>query len=80
MAPLEQFYLGTLGGAPAETLAGAAMQLSAQMPTNYSPTAFLVHSMTPEAGSRAVDYVTTLAFVDAAGYQKAQRLSANPVP
>ena len=29
---------------------------------------------------RSVDYVTTLTFVNAAGYQKAQRLSSNPVP
>jgi hypothetical protein len=79
MAPLEQFYMGTLAGAPAEQLAGAAMQLSAQMPLNYSPTAFIVHAMADDS-VRKVDYVTTLTFVNSTAYQKAQRLSSNPVP
>ena len=79
MAPLQQFYMATLSGAPADQLSAGAMQLSAQMPANYSPTAFLVQTM-PAASVRAVDYVATLAFVNAAGYQKAQALSANPVP
>ncbi len=79
MAPLKQFYLAKLSGAPAETVAGAAMMLSSQMPLNYSPTAFLVQAIADEP-VRAVDYVTTIAFVNAAGYQKAQRLSSNPVP
>lgn len=79
MAPLKQFYLAKLSGAPAETVAGAAMMLSSQMPLNYSPTAFLVQSIADEP-VRSVDYVATLAFVSATGYQKAQRLSSNPVP
>ncbi len=79
MMPLQQFYMGTLAGAPAEQLAGAAMQLSAQMPLNYSPTAFIVQAMADDS-IRTVDYVTTLAFVGATAYQKAQRLASNPVP
>ena len=77
--PLQQFYTGTLAGAPADQLAGAAQQLSAQMPKNYSPTTFLVQSIVDEP-LRSVDYVTTLVFVNAAGYQKARALSSNPVP
>jgi hypothetical protein len=49
------------------------------MPLNYSPTAFIVQSMVDEP-VRTIDYVTTLTFVNATGYQKAQRLSSNPVP
>lgn len=79
MAPLQQFYMARVQGATVDMTAPVAMQLSAQMPLNYSPTAFLVQSMADEP-VRAVDYVTTLTFVNAAGYQKAQRLSSNPVP
>jgi len=63
----------------ADQLAGAAEQLSSQMPNNYSPTTFLVQSIVDEP-LRSVDYVTTLVFVNAAGYQKAKALSSNPVP
>jgi hypothetical protein len=79
MGPLSQFYGARAMGAPVEATAEAATMLSAQMPLNYSPTAFLVQSMAEEP-VRAVDYVATLAFVGATGYQKAQRLSSNPVP
>jgi hypothetical protein len=79
MGPLSQFYGARAMGAPVEATAEAATMLSAQMPLNYSPTAFLVQSMAEEP-ARAVDYVATLAFVNATGYQKAQRLSSNPVP
>ncbi len=53
--------------------------LNAQVPNNYSPTAFLVAAL-GERAERAMDYVVTVAFVDAAGYTKAQALSHNPVP
>jgi len=79
MGPLQQFYMGTLAGAPAEQLSEAAQQLSAQMPNNYSPTTFFVQAMADEP-VRAVDYVSTLVFVNAAGYAKAKTLSVNPVP
>jgi hypothetical protein len=79
MGPLQDFYKARLSGATIEQTADVARQLSSQMPNNYSPTTFLVQSIVDEP-LRAVDYVTTLVFVDSAGYQKAQRLSANPVP
>jgi hypothetical protein len=79
MGPLSQFYGARVMGAPVEATAPVAMQLSAQMPLNYSPTAFLVQAMAAEP-VRSVDYIATLAFVSATGYQKAQRLSSNPVP
>jgi hypothetical protein len=53
--------------------------LDAQVPNNYSPTSFLVQTMRDRT-DRAVDYVATVLFVDAAGYAKAQTLSHNPVP
>lgn len=79
MGPLQQFYAARAQGAPVEATAEVAMQLSSQMPNNYSPTAFFVQAMAEEP-VRAVDYVVTLAFVGSAGYQKAQRLALNPVP
>jgi hypothetical protein len=53
--------------------------LNAQVPDNYSPTAFLVAAM-PERAKRPVDYVATIAFVNGAGYEKAKVLSRQPVP
>ena len=53
--------------------------LDANMPLNYSPTTFLIQAMGPQA-TRAMDYVVTVAFVNAAGYAKAQMLSSQPVP
>jgi hypothetical protein len=79
MAPLQQVYTARASGAPVEATAEAATMLSSQMPNNYSPTTFLVQAMGGDA-TRATDYVVTLAFVGSAGYQKAQTLSARPVP
>ena len=79
MAPLRQIYEARAAGASVEMIAAGATQLSSQVPNNYSPTAFLVQSITDEP-VRTVDYVVTLAFVGATGYQKAQRLAQNPVP
>jgi hypothetical protein len=79
MGPLSQFYGARAMGATVDQTAETAKALSSQMPLNYSPTAFLVQAMADES-VRSVDYVATLAFVNATGYQKAQRLSSNPVP
>ena len=79
MAPLQQFYGARVQGATPEMTAPAAQMLNAAMPANYSPTTFFIQSIVDEP-IRSVDYVVTLAFVGSAGYQKAQRLSSNPVP
>jgi len=79
MGPLQQFYTARASGAPVEATAEAAMQLSAQMPPNYSPTAYIVQAMGDEQ-TRTMDYVATLAFVGSAGYEKAKVLAQNPVP
>jgi hypothetical protein len=79
MAPLSQFYTARAGGAPVEATASAAEMLDASMPANYSPTTFLIQAMGP-ATTRAMDYVVTVAFVNAAGYAKAKMLAAQPVP
>jgi len=79
MSPLQELYKARVGGATIEQTAMAAKQLSANMPNNYSPTTFLIQAIA-EGPLRSTDYVTTLAFVNAANYQKAQKLSANPVP
>jgi len=79
MGPLSQLYTARASGAPIEATADGAKMLSANMPANYSPTAFLVQAIADPA-VRSVDYVTTLAFVNAAGYEKAKRLAQNPVP
>ena len=77
MAPLQEFYKARASGISVVDTAPVAEMLDANMPNNYSPTTFLVQTM---ATSPAVDYVATLAFVDAAGYQKAQKLAQTPVP
>lgn len=79
MGALSQFYTARAGGAPVEATASAADMLDANMPLNYSPTTFLIQAMGPQA-TRAMDYVVTVAFVNAAGYAKAQMLSSQPVP
>jgi hypothetical protein len=79
MGPLQQFYTARASGAPVEATADAAMQLTAQMPANYSPTAFIVQAMGDDA-VRSIDYVVTLTFVNSTGYEKAKRLAQNPVP
>jgi hypothetical protein len=79
MAPLQQFYGARVQGATPEMTAQAAQMLNAAMPANYSPTTFFIQSIVDEP-VRSVDYVVTLAFVGSTGYQKAQRLSSNPVP
>lgn len=79
MGPLSQFYTARAGGAPVSATASAADMLDANMPPNYSPTTFLIQAMGPEA-TRSMDYVVTVAFVNAAGYAKAKALSSRPVP
>jgi hypothetical protein len=80
MMPLEQFYMGKLSGqATPEMLAEGATQLSAQMPANYSPTAFMVQAMVDEP-LRTMDFVATLAFVTPTAYEKAKGLSGAGVP
>jgi hypothetical protein len=79
MGPLSQLYTARAQGAPIEATAEGAKMLSANMPNNYSPTAFLVQAIA-DPSVRTVDYVVTLAFVNAAGYSKAKRLAQNPVP
>jgi hypothetical protein len=82
MQGLAKFYAAKAQGAPGPMLSAPAGQLNAGVGNvgNYSPTAFLANATLP-AGLRAMDYVATVVFVDsAADYQKAQRLSSNPVP
>ncbi len=79
MGPLSQFYGARAGGAPVEATASAAEMLDANMPPNYSPMTFLIQSMGAPA-ARAMDYVVTVAFVNAEGYAKAKTLAARPVP
>src|SRR5678809_1150598 len=74
MSPLQELYKARVGGATIEQTAMAAKQLSANMPNNYSPTTFLIQAIA-EGPLRSTDYVTTLSFVNAANYQKAQKLS-----
>lgn len=79
MAPLSQFYGARASGLSIQDTAPVAEMLSANMPNNYSPTTFLVQSM-GDTATRPMDYVVTVAFVNGAGYAKAQGLAQNPVP
>lgn len=79
MGPLSQFFGARAAGASVTDTAGVAGQLNANMPNNYSPTTFLAQAMGP-ADKRPVDYVATVAFVNAGGYAKAKTLASQPVP
>lgn len=79
MAPLADFYGAREGGLSPEDTAPVADMLNANMPANYSPTAFLVQAMGHD-GLRTTEYVATVTFVNGAGYQKAQQLAQQPVP
>ncbi len=79
MAPLSQIFGARASGAPIAAVAEGATALNAQVPPNYSPTAFFVAAMGARA-KRPMDYVATVTFVDAAGYAKAQTLAQQPVP
>jgi hypothetical protein len=79
MSPLSQFYAARASGAPVSATAAAAQMLNAQIPNNYSPTAYLVSALGP-AETRAMDYVVTVGFVNATGFKKAKALAKNPVP
>jgi len=79
MEPLSQIYVARAQGASVDDTAAGAEMLDAAVPANYSPTTFLVNTMTAP-GLRAVDYVVTLSFVNAAGFDKAKLLAQRPVP
>lgn len=49
--------------------------------TNYSPTAFLVESMRPDANARGIDYIATVVFTNGGATARAKGLSKpGPVP
>lgn len=79
MGPLADFFGARVSGLTVEETAPVAEMLNANMAPNYSPTTFLVAAMGDEA-TRPVDYVTTVMFVNGAGYDKAKVLSRQPVP
>jgi hypothetical protein len=79
MEGLAGFYQARAAGAPVDHTAPAAAMLTAQVTNNYSPTAFLVAAMA-DSRDRRIDYVATIAFVNAAGLEKARRLARNEVP
>lgn len=79
MGPLSQIFGARAAGAPLAAVADGASQLDAQVPPNYSPTAYLVQAMGPTE-TRPFDYVATVTFVNGAGYDKAKALAQQPVP
>lgn len=79
MGPLSQIFGARAAGAPIAAVAEGASALDAQVPPNYSPTAYLVQAMGPTE-TRTMDYVTTITFVNGAGYDKAKLLAQQPVP
>lgn len=79
MSALSQYFTARASGVSAAQLSENASALNAQVPANYSPTAFLVNAMGPRE-TRAMDYVTTVTFVGAAGYARAKILARQPSP
>jgi hypothetical protein len=84
MGGLQQYYaasLGVPGLPPVEALRANINGLTKNV-KNYSPTAFLVESMIPDAGQRSVDYVATVVFGDGGTLAAAKSIAppAGPVP
>jgi hypothetical protein len=79
MGPLSEYYAARVRNAPVDALAGAAEQLGASFAHNYSPTSYFIAAMGDE-DSRPMDYVATVAFVNAATFAKARELARLPVP
>jgi hypothetical protein len=84
--PMMKLYSLQAGGATAEQTAQLAVGINgadidgpgpmpAGVPRNYSPTAFLIAGL-PGDDVRTMEYVVTIAFVDAAGFAKAKTLAA----
>jgi hypothetical protein len=81
MDPLKQYYQARAAGSPANNpqLAPIFQGLNGAVKPNYSPTAF--HALSTKSGTRVMDYVATVVFVDGdADFDKAKRLAQNPVP
>jgi hypothetical protein len=81
MAPLKQYYQARAAGSPANNpqLAPIFQGLNGNVKPNYSPTAF--HALSTKSGTRIMDYVATVVFVDNdTDFDKAKRLAQNPVP
>ena len=81
MGPLKQYYQARAAGSPANNpqLAPIFAGLNGNVKPNYSPTAF--HALSTASGTRVVDYVATVVFVDNdRDFDKAKRLAQNPVP
>lgn len=81
MAPLQQYYQARAAGSPANNpqLAPIFQGLNGAVMPNYSPTAF--HALATKSGTRLMDYVATVVFVDNdTDFDKAKRLAQNPVP
>lgn len=81
MGPLKQYYQARAAGSPANNpqLAPFFQGLNGNVKPNYSPTAF--HALSTKSGTRLMDYVATVVFVDNdADFDKAKRLAQNPVP
>jgi hypothetical protein len=81
MAPLKQYYQARAAGSPANNpqLAPIFQGLNGNVKPNYSPTAF--HALSTSSGTRVMDYVATVVFVDNdTDFEKAKRLAQNPVP
>jgi hypothetical protein len=81
MAPLKQYYQARAAGSPANNpqLAPIFQGLNGNVKPNYSPTAF--HALSTKSGTRVMDYVATVVFVDNdTDFDKAKRLAQNPVP
>ncbi len=79
MEPLSQYYGARMMGASIDDMGATADAIGEDFADNYSPTAYFIAAMGDDS-SRPVDYVATIAFVNAAGYAKARELAARPVP
>lgn len=81
MSGLQAYYTARLARSPQADAIAAQLNASTGNVANYSPTAFLVDAMTPDASERGMDYIATVVFTDAAANNRAKSLAKpGPVP
>ncbi len=81
MGGIQKYYAERLAGSPDADTTAAQVNAMTGNGTNYSPTAFLVEAMRPDATKRGIDYIATVVFTSSGATQRAKGLAKpGPVP
>ena len=81
MGGIQGYYQARLAGSPQANAIASQVNAMTGNVSNYSPTAFLVDTMAPDASQRGMDYIATVVFTDSAANARAKSLAKpGPVP